>query len=151
MSRTPEILWAQRSDKVYLTVSLPEAKDIVVKCEPEGLFKFSATGPQEEKYEFTLDLYGAIAPEGCKAKTGWRNILCSIQKEQRGWWKRLLKSEEKTPPYLKVDWNKWRDEDDEESDSELAYNDDTAADNDGESSDDDGLLYLPDLEKARGL
>ncbi|XP_021755996.1 uncharacterized protein At3g03773-like isoform X1 [Chenopodium quinoa] len=162
MSRTPEILWAQRSDKVYLTVSLPEAKDIVVKCEPEGLFKFSATGPQEEKYEFTLDLYGAIAPEGCKAKTGWRNILCSIQKEQRGWWKRLLKSEEKTPPYLKVDWNKWRDEDDEESDcidlhvrstcsAELAYNDDTAADNDGESSDDDGLLYLPDLEKARGL
>ncbi|KNA11991.1 hypothetical protein SOVF_129960 [Spinacia oleracea] len=146
MSRTPEILWAQRSDKIYLTVSLPDAKDIVVKCEPEGLFKFSASGPQGEKYECTLELYGAVASEGCKTKTGWRNILCSIQKEQKGWWERLLKSAEKTAPFLKVDWNKWCDEDDEESESD--NDDDTAAD--GGSSDDDGLLYLPDLEKARG-
>lgn len=64
-SRTPEILWAQRSDKIYLTVSLPDAKDIVVKCEPEGLFKFSASGPQGEKYECTLELYGAVASEVC--------------------------------------------------------------------------------------
>lgn len=42
--------------------------------------------------------------------------MCSLQKEQKGWWKRLLKSEEKSAPYLKVDWNKWCDEDDEESD-----------------------------------
>ena len=43
---------------------------------------------------------------------GLRNILCSIQKEKKGWWKRLLKSEEKHP-YIKVDWNKWCDEDEE--------------------------------------
>lgn len=45
-----------------------------------------------------------------------RNIICSIKKEKKGWWKRLLKSEEKPAPYIKVDWNKWCDEDDEESD-----------------------------------
>jgi len=43
---------------------------------------------------------------------GLRNIICSIQKEKKGWWKRLLKSEEKHP-YIKVDWNKWCDEDEE--------------------------------------
>lgn len=53
--------------------------------------------------------------QGCKSKAGLRNILCSIQKEQKGWWKRLLKTEEKPAPYIKVDWNKWCDEDDEES------------------------------------
>lgn len=57
--------------------------------------------------------------QGCKTKIGLRNILCSIQKEQKGWWKRLLKSEEKPAPYIKVDWNKWCDEDDEESDGEF--------------------------------
>ncbi|KAI5443635.1 hypothetical protein KIW84_012326 [Lathyrus oleraceus] len=31
----PEVLWAQRSDKVYLTAS--------VKCEPHGLFTFTAS------------------------------------------------------------------------------------------------------------
>ncbi|GAU27938.1 hypothetical protein TSUD_146520 [Trifolium subterraneum] len=83
--RHPEVLWAQRSDKVYLTVSLPDAKDV----------------------------------SGCKTKTSSRNILCSIQKGQRGWWKRLLKSEEKPAPYLKVDWNRWCDED-EESDCKFS-------------------------------
>jgi hypothetical protein len=62
-SRHPEVLWAQRSDKVYLTVSLPDAKDVSVKCEPHGLFTFSASRDQHESYNFSLELYGSIAPE----------------------------------------------------------------------------------------
>ncbi|KAL9247082.1 hypothetical protein vseg_020550 [Gypsophila vaccaria] len=151
MSKHPEILWAQRASKVYLTVALPDAKDVSVNCEPEGLFRFSATGRNGEEYACTLVLFGAIAPERCRTKPGLRNILCSIQKEPKGWWTRLLKSEEKPAPFLKVDWNKWRDEDDEESESDCTSDDEAPMENDGESSDDDGMLYLPDLEKARGL
>lgn len=153
MSRHPEVLWAQRSDKVYITVSLPDAKDVSVKCEPHGVFAFSAKGAQGEPFKFDLELYGTIIPEGSKIDIGKRNILCSIQKENKGWWKRLLKSEEKPAPYIKVDWNKWCDEDEEESKYDsLADDDDNEGENgnDDESSDDDGLLYLPDLEKARG-
>ncbi|XP_028232000.1 co-chaperone protein p23-2-like isoform X3 [Glycine soja] len=134
MSRHPEVLWAQRSDKVYLTVALPDAKDVFVKCEPQGLFAFSASGVQDKAYSFSLELYGSIEPE----------------KGEKGWWKRLLKSEEKPAPYLKVDWNKWCDEDDEESTSDLVSNDDAQfVGEDDRSSDDEGMLYLPDLEKAR--
>ncbi|XP_062004237.1 co-chaperone protein p23-2 isoform X2 [Rosa rugosa] len=156
MSRHPEVLWAQRSDKVYLTVALPDAKDISVKCEPEGLFAFSATGVQGESFHFTLELYGQILPQGCKTKAGSRNILCSIQKLHKAWWQRLLKTQEKPAPYIKVDWNNWCDEDDElDSTSNLASDDDDSdadAANIGEdegSSEDEGMLYLPDLEKAR--
>ncbi|KAJ7971931.1 HSP20-like chaperone superfamily protein [Quillaja saponaria] len=150
MSRHPEVLWAQRSDKVYLTVALPDAKDVSVKCEPQGLFTFSALGKQGESYNFTLELYGSIPPEGCKTKVGLRNTLCSIQKEQKGWWKRLLKSGEKPAPYLKVDWNRWCDEDDEVSSDLVSDHDDQYFGLDDESSDEEGMLYLPDLEKARG-
>ncbi|XP_024031426.1 uncharacterized protein At3g03773 isoform X1 [Morus notabilis] len=152
MSRHPEVLWAQRSDKVYLTVALPDAKDISVKCEPHGFFTFSALGLNGQRFYFSLPLYAPILPEGCKTKVGLRNILCSIQKEQKGWWKRLLKSEEKPAPYIKVDWNKWCDEDEEESNTDLAFDDDDEAyvGEDDESGDDEGMLYLPDLEKARG-
>lgn len=146
MSRQPEVLWAQRSDKVYLTVSLPDAKDVSVKSEAQGLFSFSATGAQGEVFTFSLELYGTIVPEGSKVNTGLRNILCSIQKEKKEWWKRLLKSGEKPAPYIKVDWNKWCDEDEEES----IKSDSIASDDENnEEEDDDGLLYLPDLEKAR--
>ncbi|KAF3442995.1 hypothetical protein FNV43_RR16913 [Rhamnella rubrinervis] len=63
MSRHPEVLWAQRSDKVYLTVALPDAKNISVRCEPQGLFGFSALGVQGEPFDFSLALYGPIVPE----------------------------------------------------------------------------------------
>ncbi|CAL1382267.1 unnamed protein product [Linum trigynum] len=87
-----------------------------------------------------------------ETNVGLRNTICSIQKEDKGWWKRLLKSEEKPAPYIKVDWNKWVDEDDEESTMDMLYDDDDtlADDEDAESNDDEGMLYLPDLEKARG-
>ncbi|ESR54394.1 hypothetical protein CICLE_v10024175mg, partial [Citrus x clementina] len=62
----------------------------------------------------------------CKTKVGLRNIICSVQKEEKGWWKRLLKSEEKPAPYIKVDWNKWCNQGDEGSNSDLASNDDDA-------------------------
>lgn len=62
-SRHPEVLWAQRSDKVYLTISLPDAKEISVKCEPQGLFRFSAMGKQGESFDFSLELFGRIVPE----------------------------------------------------------------------------------------
>ncbi|CAN4109381.1 unnamed protein product [Withania somnifera] len=148
MSRHPEVLWAQRSEKVYLTISLPDAEDVSVKYDPDGVFNFSAVGVNGDSFSFTLQLFGNVSPERCKTNTGLRNIICSIQKEQKGWWPRLLKSQEKPAPFLKVDWNKWCDEDDEEyysDDDGVAY-----AGEDDESSDDGGMLYLPDLEKARG-
>ncbi|XP_076901172.1 co-chaperone protein p23-2-like [Bidens hawaiensis] len=144
----PEVLWAQRADKVYLTIALTNAKDISVKCEPNGSFNFSAVGSKDEIVEFSLELYGKIQPEGCKTQMGLRNILCTVQKEEKGWWKRLLKSEKKPASYIKVDWNKWCDEDDEPDngtdDDDLKY----TSDDDGSGSN-DGMLYLPDLEKAR--
>uniref|UniRef100_J3LR92 Co-chaperone protein p23 n=1 Tax=Oryza brachyantha TaxID=4533 RepID=J3LR92_ORYBR len=153
-SRQPEVLWAQRSEKIYLTISLPDAKDVVLKTEPQGLFSFSAVA-NGEPFNFTLELFDSVLPEGSKTKTkmGLRNIICSIQKEKKGWWKRLLKSEDKHP-YIKVDWNKWCDED-EESDAPADSDDDFDEGNDreesdGDDDDDDGMLYLPDLEKLRG-
>jgi len=61
--RHPEVLWAQRSDKVYLTIALPDAKDVSVKCEGGGLFSFSAVGVQGESFDFSLELFGNIVPE----------------------------------------------------------------------------------------
>ncbi|KAF3456548.1 hypothetical protein FNV43_RR01201 [Rhamnella rubrinervis] len=141
MSRHPEVLWAQRSDKVYLTVALPDAKNISVRCEPQGLFGFSALGVQGEPFDFSLALYGPIVPEHSQD-------LCLFRVVET-----TLGDGRKPAPYLKVDWNKWCDEDEEESTSDLVSDDDDDdVDDDQEegSSGDEGMLYLPDLEKARG-
>ena len=54
--------WAQRSDKLYLTVELPDAKDVKVKLEPEGRFMFSAT-KDDVPYEVDIELFDKIKVE----------------------------------------------------------------------------------------
>ncbi|URE42605.1 CS domain [Musa troglodytarum] len=81
MGRQPEVLWAQRSDKIYLTVSLPDARDVFAESKPHGAFRFSAVGAQDEHFDFSLELYDAAS----KINIGMRNIICSIKKEKKGW------------------------------------------------------------------
>jgi hypothetical protein len=115
MSRHPEILWAQRSDKVFITVSLPDAKNAQVKLEPDGRFTFSATeGSVNQQYSADLELFGKLNVEASKIATSLRHTVCELEKAEKGWWKRLLKAEGKAPPYVKADWDKWIDEDEEE-------------------------------------
>ncbi|KAI5081122.1 hypothetical protein GOP47_0004305 [Adiantum capillus-veneris] len=156
-SRHPEIVWAQRSDCIFLTVELPDAKNPKVKLEPEGKFFFSAVaGPDLLLFEIELELFDKVNVEASKINVGLRNIFCVIQKQEKGWWKRLLKAEGKPPLFLKVDWNKWVDEDEEDvegskfDDFDFSGMDDfSKANGDAEpDSDDEGMLYLPDLQKS---
>ncbi len=40
-----------------------------------------------------------------------------MKKEENKWWSRLIKQGGKAPVFLKVDWDKWVDEDEEEEDN----------------------------------
>jgi len=37
-----------------------------------------------------------------------------VKKEESKWWSRLVKQEGRTPVFIKVDWNKWVDEDEQD-------------------------------------
>ncbi|KAB2603433.1 hypothetical protein D8674_004438 [Pyrus ussuriensis x Pyrus communis] len=114
MSRHPNVKWAQRSDIVYITIDLPDAQDVKLKLEPEGKFLFSATvGPEKTPYEVDLDLYDKIDVNETKSSVGLRNICYLVKKAEEKWWSRLIKQQGKAPIFLKVDWDKWVDEDEE--------------------------------------
>ncbi|GKB17878.1 fatty acid hydroxylase, partial [Tanacetum coccineum] len=49
-----------------------------------------------------------------KSSVGSRSIVYLIKKEESKWWNRLLKQEGKTPAFVKVDWDKWVDEDEQD-------------------------------------
>ncbi|XP_057502170.1 co-chaperone protein p23-1-like [Actinidia eriantha] len=115
MSRHPIVKWAQRPDDLYITIELPDAKDVKLKLEPEGKFFFSATsGADNIPYEIDMDLFDKVDVNESKANVGLRNIIYLITKAESKWWSRLLKQEGKPPVFLKVDWDKWVDEDDEQ-------------------------------------
>lgn len=99
---------------VYLTVQLPDAKSSKVNLDPEGIFTFSATaGPESHAYELKLELFDKVNVEESKINIGVRNIFCVLEKSEKKWWNKLLRGDEKAPHYVKVDWDKWVDEDDD--------------------------------------
>lgn len=48
-----------------------------------------------------------------KINKGARSTFCVLEKADKVWWKKLLRGDGKTPHFVKVDWDKWVDEDDE--------------------------------------
>jgi len=64
--RHPEVVWAQRSDRVFMTIDLADAKDVKVEYTSEGKLTFSATvGPEDLAYSLDFDLFGGINVEVC--------------------------------------------------------------------------------------
>lgn len=56
--------WAQRVDKVFITVLLPDAKNAKVNVEPDGVFTFSASaGAENHLYELKLELHDKVNVE----------------------------------------------------------------------------------------
>lgn len=82
---------------------------------PHTQRKSSISGPEEHQYVLDLELYDQIDKDDIKQVTTDRTITLVIAKLDEGpYWPRLLKAPGKTPPYIKADWDKWVDEDEED-------------------------------------
>ena len=161
--RTPIVLWAQRKDRVFVTIECPNADAPKVNLTDEGVLTFSAmagTDSTEEKhrYDLKLELLHPVNAKDSKISVGPRHIVVVVQKTEENsgpHWPRLLKQKHKDP-HVKTDFDKWVDEDEEEEmDRDAAFNlsqlesmdlyRDTDAFMDAEDSDDDD--DMPDLQK----
>mmetsp|Transcript_31023 Transcript_31023/g.72023 ORF Transcript_31023/g.72023 Transcript_31023/m.72023 type:complete len:184 (+) Transcript_31023:73-624(+) len=107
MALKPDVLWAQRPDSVYLTVDLKDVQDLKVTLEKDSLaFSGKAGG---SAYEFTLDFFAAVKTEESKWSSK-RLIEFYLKKDAEETWPRLSKAK---MPWIKVDWSRWQDSDDE--------------------------------------
>jgi len=113
----PPVTWAQRPNLVYLTVCLEDCSNPEIKIENEKLFFKGNGGTSKKDHELTLNFYGKIKPEDSKYIVRGRGTEFVLYKETDEWWPRLL-SENKKYHWLKVDFNKWRDEDDSEGEAD---------------------------------
>lgn len=75
-SRHPEVKWAQRNDKVFLTVQLPDSKDAKVNLQPDGIFTFTAKGGAENHaYELKLELFDKVNVEVSQTNIKYTSAL----------------------------------------------------------------------------
>ncbi|KAG7125326.1 Protein wos2 like protein [Verticillium longisporum] len=121
---TPEVLWAQRSSAsdatknfVYLTISVPDvpASSLKLDLKPTGLTFDGHSDTLKKDFHLDLELYGEIDTEESKVNHTGKNIELKLQKKElkEEYWPRLLK-ESKKVHFLKTNFDKWVDEDEQE-------------------------------------
>ncbi|RMZ85903.1 hypothetical protein DV736_g6543, partial [Chaetothyriales sp. CBS 134916] len=128
---TPEVLWAQRSSDsdpeknyVYLTISVPDVppKSLQLKLSPTGLVFTGTSETKKTTYHLELEFYAEIDPENSKTHHTAANIQLILRKKELTleYWPRLLKSSKKVH-FLRTDFDKWVDEDEQNEAPEDDY------------------------------
>ncbi|KAG0374950.1 Prostaglandin E synthase 3 (Cytosolic) [Mortierella sp. AD032] len=110
---TPEVLWAQRANLVYVTVSLADTTPTITLT--ENKLEVTATSAGKD-YAVSFEFNQPIVPETSITKATARNIFFTINKKDEAWWPRLNKGSKLN--FIKTDFARWRDEDDEEDEPE---------------------------------
>ena len=112
-TKFPDLKWAQRKDRVFVTIDLPGATDTKIDLKPDGHLSFSGK-VKDQKYAIEIDLYKEVITEDSKWNLRGRNVILNIVKKDQEdeYWPRITKEKIKHP-HIKVDWDKWIEEDDE--------------------------------------
>ena len=131
MSRSfsPFVYWAQSNSEISLRVDLRDVKEPDVTIEEDEIeFSCVGTGSQGiQKYEFLLEFYLPVDKESASCTVFDREILIKMKKKDEDWWPRLLYEQRKFP-WLKVDFDRIKNESDSEEEadkdnSKISYED----------------------------
>lgn len=108
----PVILWAQRSDKLFLTIEIWEVCDESLSFTNNSMSFQGINSETKQQYAVEIEFYGNIIPDQVSRQAGKRCIILTVPKEASGpFWPRLTKSTSKFH-FIKTDFSKWIDEDD---------------------------------------
>jgi len=131
---TPEVLWAQRSNKtdaaknfIYLTISVPDVQPSKLKLDlkAQSLSFAGHSDSLKRDYALEIEFYGEIDVSASKINHTAKNVEMVLRKKElkEEFWPRLMKNAQKVH-YLKTDFDKWVDEDeqDEAPEDDLAGN-----------------------------
>nr|CAB3251726.1 very-long-chain (3R)-3-hydroxyacyl-CoA dehydratase 3-like [Phallusia mammillata] len=113
----PNVLWAQRKEIISLKVSVGDVQKPKISLTEKSLtFEAEGLGAKGWNiYKFTLDFYDEIDKEGCVYKVTPTCVDLQLTKQGEGnYWPRLIPENTKKPHFLKLDFERWRSESDDE-------------------------------------
>ena len=112
-SQFPILKWAQRKDRLYLTIMVVHTKKPTIDIIDGKTLKYSGTDGQKN-YAFEIELFDEVLKEESKYNLEARNVFLNIKKKTEGpYWERLTKDSVKRH-WIEVDWIYYTEEDEEE-------------------------------------
>ncbi|KAH0569668.1 putative Chaperone HSP82 [Spironucleus salmonicida] len=108
----PTIFWAQNKDVVYLRIQVSSAANVDIKME-ETSFSFTCNADKQD-YSCKFNLFKEVDPSACKFKNLAQSIEVLLTKKtvEKEFWPTLNNGGKL--PYVRVDFDRWIDEDEEE-------------------------------------
>jgi len=122
LNQAPNMTWAQRNDKLYITVAVQDAKDdgLAMDWEDAKRLKFVVTNKNNDTWAVDLELFGEITQEGSKKSITGRQIEMVLMKvNEDAYWPQLTATKQKLST-LKTNFELWKDEDDSEDEGSAA-------------------------------
>ena len=81
---TPTVLWAQRKDRLLITIDLPNPEHPRIDLEDDGNMTFSATagkdGEERRRYEVSLEFMHPVIARDSKISVGNRQVFVMVMK-----------------------------------------------------------------------
>jgi hypothetical protein len=112
MTLSAPIRWAQRKDKVLVTIGVIDVHDPVLTIEGTN-FTFTGTAGKTS-YSNAVELFSEVDHHESKYVVRPRGVeIALVKKDTSVWWPRLVKGTGKYH-WLSVDWNRWVDSSDDE-------------------------------------
>ncbi|KAG5893047.1 hypothetical protein JTB14_014827 [Gonioctena quinquepunctata] len=110
---SPFVYWAQDENNLFLKVDLKDVKNPEVSLEERKIYFYSkGTGAQGlQNYEFHIDFHSDLDMNTKNVKLTDYKVDLTLTKAEKGWWPRLTSQPQK-PAWLKIDFDKWKSEDD---------------------------------------
>jgi prostaglandin-E synthase len=107
------IIWAQRKDKVLVTINVLDITGEVLKIE-DGKFVFSGKSG-DKSYTAEVELFGEVIQAESHFVVRHRGVEIALAKKDKAlWWPRLAKTTSRLH-YITVDWNRWVDSSEDET------------------------------------
>lgn len=122
MSKHPVVAWAQRSNAtdaakniVYLTIEVQDPIDVKLDLTATHLIFSAQSSDKATQYDLNLEFFAEIDPENSRKHIAGNKISLVLRKKEakEEFWPRLLKEKVKLH-YIKTDFDKWVDEDEQE-------------------------------------
>ena len=131
----PIIKWAQRKDKLFITINVVHSKKPTIEIEGKKM-KYQGTDGNIN-YAFEIELYDEIDKENSKYTLDARNIFLKLKKKTEGpYWPRLTTDKVKYH-WIEIDWVYFTEEDEEEEAKEPNFEGQDFGDMGGEMDEDD--------------
>ena len=118
MNNNPSILWAQDRDKLFVTIEIKnfQNKDIVFESK---IVRINGEANNTE-FNISIDLNSEIDTEKSIWLVKQNCIELKLAKVKNIFWHKLTKNKQNN---VRIDWQKWRDEDEDEEDEDNILSD----------------------------